>query len=283
MTATKVLLVLVGATTLLVNAPERFWVQNRSASWAGQAALKPGEIFRDRLQNGREGPEMVAVSTGSFEMGDILDSGKPVHTVHMRKPFGVSRYEVMFDQYDEFARMTGRASPGDEGWGRGKRPVINVSWNDAAEYTKWLSVQTGKRYRLPTEAEWEYVARSGGRDEKWSGTSREQELGDFAWYEANSSDRTQPVGTKKPNRIGLYDMSGNVWEWVEDCWHENYKGAPTDGIAWLVEAGGSCDQRVLRGGSWNAASVRLRSSLRNRRSTDNRTNYIGFRLVRDID
>src|SRR5262245_43552542 len=101
------------------------------------------------------------------------------------------------------------------------------------ECAKWLSEQTGKRYRLPSEAEWEYAARSGGKEEMWAGTSREKELGDYAWYRANSGAKTQPVGSKKPNGLGFYDMSGNVWEWIEDCWHWNYEDAPKDGSAWL--------------------------------------------------
>lgn len=115
--------------------------------------------------------------------------------------------------------------------------MINVSLADALEYANWLSEQTSKRYRLPTEAEWEYAARSGGKEERWAGTSRDEELGEYAWYQANSGGKTQSVGGKKPNSIGLYDMSGNVWEWVQDWLNKNYEGAPSDGRAWFREGG----------------------------------------------
>jgi hypothetical protein len=136
-------------------------------------ALKPGTVFRDTLRDGSPGPEMVVIPKGEFRMGDIQGSGdsdeRPVHLVRIPRPFAMSRYEVTFDEYDVFARTTGREQPADEGWGRGRRPVINVSWEDAVAYAKWLSEQTGKRYRLPTEAEWEYVARAGTETAYWWG------------------------------------------------------------------------------------------------------------------
>lgn len=135
--------------------------------------------------------------------------------------FKLGKFEVTFDEYYRFVLAKGMSLPEDQKWGRGRRPVINVSWEDSVKYAKWLSEQSGKRYRLPTEAEWEHAARSGGKDEVWAGTSSEQELGSFAWYAANSGG-TQEVGKKRSNALGLHDMSGNVREWVEDCWHENY-------------------------------------------------------------
>jgi formylglycine-generating enzyme required for sulfatase activity len=170
------------------------------------AYRKPGTIFRDTLKDGSSGPEMVVIPAGTFQMGDIhgmgQESEKPVHTVRIQKPFAIARYQVTFDEYDKYAKATGRDLSDDEGWGRGRRPVINVSWDDAVEYAKWLSTQIGKRYRLPTEAEWEYAARSGGKDQVWAGISREKELTDFAWYLENSGKRTQEVGRKKSERIG---------------------------------------------------------------------------------
>jgi formylglycine-generating enzyme required for sulfatase activity len=205
--------------------------------------------------------------------------GTPIHEVQFTTPFAIARYETTFDEYDRFAQATGRQLPSDEGWGRGTRPVINVSWDDAKAYAKWLSQQTGKRYRLPTEAEWEYAARSGGQDQTWAGTSNESQLKDYAVYGAKG---TELVGSKQPNRLGLYDMSGNVWEWVEDCWHEDYKDAPPDGSPWLGRNGGNCGLRVIRGGSWNSKPVTLRVSYRYGFFADSRDDSIGFRLAQDL-
>jgi formylglycine-generating enzyme required for sulfatase activity len=224
-------------------------------------------------------PQMIRISPGSFRMGGSEKDETPIHTVQFTKPFAMARYETTFDEYDRFAQATGRPLPKDEGWGRGTRPVINVSWDGATAYAQWLSQQTGKRYRLPTEAEWEYAARSGGKDEIWAGTSDKIQLREYAVYEA---DRTEPVGVKKPNGLGLHDMSGNVWEWVEDCWHEDYEDAPPDGSPWLEKNGGDCGQRVVRGGSWYFGPVSLRASDRGRGPTDDRGYGLGFRLVQDL-
>lgn len=163
----------------------------------------------------------------------------------------------------------------------GRWPVINVSWDDAKAYAKWLSEATGKRYRLPTESGWEYAARSiaKNKDDIWAGTSDEGELKDYAVYGAG---RTEPVGSKRPNSLGLYDMTGNVWEWVEDCWHENYKDAPTDGSAWLETGGRDCGRRVVRGGSWDGRPGTLRASYRSGGSAGYRNFHVGFRLVQDL-
>src|SRR5262245_24700801 len=153
-----------------------------------RAVSKPATVFRDKLKDGSQGPEMVVIPSGKFRMGDINSDGneseRPVHSVQINRPFAMACCEVTFEEYDRFASATGFELPHDRGWGRGQRPVINISWSDAVEYAKWLSAQTGKRYRLPTEAEWEYAARSGGKEETWAGTSREEELGEYAWYEA---------------------------------------------------------------------------------------------------
>lgn len=205
----------------------------------------------------------------------------PIHKVQFTKPFAIARYETTFEEYDSFARATGRPLPEDSGWGRVSRPVINVSLEDANAYAQWLSQQTGNRYRLPTEAEWEYAARSGGKNEWWAGTPAMAQLKKYAVYAA---DRTEPVGSKKPNGLGLYDMSGNVHEWVEDCWHENYTGAPTDGSAWLEVNGGDCGRRVIRGGSWNdLLPAYLRASSRYKYASVNLNDFgLGFRLVQDL-
>ncbi|MDH5740678.1 MAG: formylglycine-generating enzyme family protein, partial [Nitrospira sp.] len=196
------------------------------------------------------------------------------------EPFAMGQYEVTFEEYDRYVELTGSKRPEDREWGRGRRPVINVSWDDARAYATWLSQATGKRYRLPTETEWEYAARSGGKVEVWAGTSDEAQLKDYAVFKA---DRTEPVGSKKANGLGLYDMSGNVWEWVEDCWHENYTGAPADGSARLEANGGTCGRRVVRGGSWGYLPGTLRVSTRLWTYPDDRDYNIGFRLAQDLE
>jgi formylglycine-generating enzyme required for sulfatase activity len=250
--------------------------------------MKPGEVFRDRLKNGSEGPEMVVIPAGKFRMGDIQGKyGKdelPVHQVNFQKAFAASKYEITFAQYDEFAKATGRKLAEDEGWGRGRQPVIYVSWEDAVAYAKWLSEQTGKRYRLPTEAEWEYAARGGTETIYWWGNEIKPGVANCIGCGSRwDGKQPAPVGSFKPNPFGLYDTAGNVAERVQDCWHENYEGAPTDGSAWEEKNGGDCGRRVARGGNWYRAHDWARSSHRfsNRPSFSGRA--LGLRLVREID
>jgi formylglycine-generating enzyme required for sulfatase activity len=232
-------------------------------------------------------PQLETIPGGTFEQGDTHDRGneteQPVRKVSI-KPFAMGKFEVTFEEYKRFAIATKRLPlPHDEDWGRGRRPVINVSWNDVTAYATWLSEATGKRYRLPTESEWEYAARGGnGKDDVWAGTAEESTLGEYAVLYSDSVRRTAPVGSKKPNSLGLYDLSGNVWEWVEDCWHENYRGAPPDGSAWLKADSAKCESRVFRGGSWFGLPENLRASFRGRNFAGYRYNFIGFRLVQDL-
>lgn len=246
------------------------------------ALLKIQSLFISIYQS----PDMGILSGGTFQQGDLNGRGdhseQPVHEVTI-KSFVIGKYEVTFEEYDRYAVSTSRPLPGDQGWGRGRRPVINVSWQDAQDYAAWLSQQTSQRYRLPTEAEWEYAARSGGNYEIWAGTSDESQLKDYAVYYKNSDNRSATVGMKKPTRRGLYDMSGNVFEWVEDCWHKDYRGAPTDGSAWLETGGGGCNGRVARGGSLFSNPEDIRSSARGGIGAVNRSNAIGFRLAHDIE
>lgn len=215
---------------------------------------------------------MIKISGGTYAQG-----GREVRI----KPFAMGKYEVTFGEYDRYVELTGRRRPIHYAWGRERRPIIDVSWEDAVEYAKWLSKATGRSYRLPTESEWEYAARSGGKDEIWAGTSDESELKDYAVY--GEKDGTEPVGSKKPNKLGLYDMSGNVWEWVEDCWHGNYEGAPNDGSAWGEENDGDCGQRVLRGGDWSKEPKDLSVSGRNKQNLGARGRSRGFRLAQDME
>jgi len=249
----------------------------------------PGTIFCDTLKDSSQGPEMVIIPAGRFDMGDAWEDGyeceKPVHTVHIRRPFALSRFLITFEQYDTFAKNTDQRFPRDNSWGRGKQPVIDISWKDAKTYAEWLSQQTGEHYRLPSESEWEYAACSGKKKDKWAGTSIETELGNYAWYDQNSEGRVHPVGMKKPNGMGLYDMSGNVWEWVEDCWHEDgYLGAPNEGSVWQ-SYGEDCElrePRILRGGSWNCGAKSARSAHRHVYVPEHHYNIFGFRLARDL-
>ena len=224
-----------------------------------------------------DGPEMVVVLGDSFEMGDTQGQGfpdeKPVRTVRVAT-FAMGRCEVTFDEFDAFARATRRESPDDEGWGRGSRPVINVSWDDAVAYAQWLSGETGERYRLPSEAEWEYAARAGTETDFWWGNEIRQ-AGEV-WANCRDcgsewdSRQTAPVGSFQPNDFGVYDTAGNVWEWVQDC-------------SEAAGGGGDCAPRVIRGGSWFNAPWSLRSAFRNWDYADNRNFSLGFRLARDLE
>ena len=229
-------------------------------------------------------PEMVVIPGGRFRMGCVSglncqDNEKPVHRVRVAS-FELSKYEVTFEEYDRFIAATGRRSPEDQGWGRGRRPVIAVSWEDAVAYAEWLSAQTGERYRLPSEAEWEYAARAGSTTKYGWGN-------DIGHNRANcdgcgsqwDNEKTAPVGSFNPNAFELYDMHGNLWEWVQDCWNGSYQGAPADGSAWTR---GDCEVRVLRGGSWFKLPGDLRAASRFRNSTGLRYYYFGFRVARTL-
>jgi formylglycine-generating enzyme required for sulfatase activity len=230
-------------------------------------------------------PDMISVPQGTFRQGEIpgenYSGEQPLRDIHIKK-FAMGRFEVTFEEYDRFAISTGRPLPGEEGWGRERHPVINISWKDAVDYAAWLARETGYRSRLPTESEWEYASRNMGKGEIWAGTSEQEQLSTYAWFNTNSHGRTQPVGTQQPNGLGLHDLSGNVWEWVQDCWHDDYQHAPTNGAAWLEANDGMCGTRVRRGGGWTNAPMSLRSSFRNGYSADSRSIQIGFRLAQDI-
>ena len=228
--------------------------------------------------------EIVEIPGGRFRMGDLSVSGsrdeRPVHSVTVSS-FRMGKHEVTFSQWDVCVADGGCSHrPDDEGFGRGNRPVINVSWDDVQEFIAWLNARTDGGYRLPTESEWEYAARAGSKSlYSW------RDWGDGVGVNrANCTDcgsrwdRTAPVGSFPANAWGFHDMHGNVYEWVEDCWNRNYRGAPVDGSAW---ESGDCSLRVTRGGSWLSSSRSLRSANRSRAGRSTRDRRTGFRLARD--
>ncbi|MCB2261392.1 MAG: formylglycine-generating enzyme family protein [Candidatus Thiosymbion ectosymbiont of Robbea hypermnestra] len=252
-----------------------------------QPSALAGFGFRDRLQEGSLGPWMQPIPAGEFVMGSgnddpfALPDERPRHPVTITQAFALGRYPVTFEEYDRFVAATGRERPDDAGWGRGRRPVIDISWQDAVAYCAWLSKQTGARYRLLTEAEWEYAARAG-TDTHWFHGNDPAECDTYGWYHENAAGRTHPVGEKATNPWGLHEIAGNVWEWVQDCWHEDYSGAPSDGSAWDKESGGDCTWRVVRGGGWTFRPGFLRSAFRFwYTSNDVATFNLGFRLARE--
>ncbi|MBS1196829.1 MAG: hypothetical protein H6R18_614 [Proteobacteria bacterium] len=215
------------------------------------------------------------------------DDERPQRRVTIGYLLAVGKYPITFDEWDACVRDGGSDfTPGDEGWGRGQRPVINVSWYDAQTYLRWLNRKAGfqeedpRRYRLLSEAEWEFACRARNQGQ-WPFGDMEFQLREYAWYFDNSGKQTHPVGVKKPNPFGLFDMNGNVWEWVEDVWHRNYMGSPGNGSAWLT--GGDVSRRVLRGGAWIVRAERCRSASRLRDDPSNRDRCSGFRVARTLE
>ena len=226
--------------------------------------------------------EMVVIPAGRFRMGCLSNDDacredeKPVREVVIAS-FALSVHEVTFEDYDRFTYPN---KVDDEGWGRGQRPVINVSWSDATEYVAWLSSQTGAEYRLPSEAEWEYAARAGSATKYSWGNEIGSNRANCGWdYCGDQWAYTAPVGSFAPNAFGLHDMHGNVFEWVQDCLSASYAGAPVDGSAW---PSGDCSERVLRGGSWLDFPRYLRAAYRYRYPSGYGFSYLGFRVARTL-
>ncbi len=256
---------------------ELFQINDYSFEHFNKEVRKPPEfaVFRDRLRDGSVAPKMVVLPAGRFLMGSEEDEGrddeKPLHEVIL-PTFSIGKYALTFEEYDRFARATGREMPSDSGWGRGRRPVINVNWFDAKAYCDWLSMMTGKHYRLPSEAEWEYACRAGSVEKYATGNTITTEQANF------DGNKTLSVGRYPANPWGLCDMHGNVWEWVEDDWHKDYSEAPADGSAWVDGS----DVRVLRGGSWLLYDWFLRSAIRDAYGPVGRFNRAGFRLAQEL-
>ncbi|AKU21422.1 bifunctional serine/threonine-protein kinase/formylglycine-generating enzyme family protein [Massilia sp. NR 4-1] len=267
-------------------------------------------VLRDSFADGSgKGPELVLIPTGRFQMGGAphehavalkagsqqswLERETPQRWVGIEQSFALGRYPVTVREWRQFARATGWESKLDVDWGApgfaqdDQHPVVCVSWNDAQLYLQWLSDKTGQTYRLPSEAEWEYACRAGTRTAFSFGDTISTEQ---ANYDGNFTYNGGPRGTHRngtckvgsfpPNPWGLYDMHGNVWEWVQDTVHENYQGAPLDGRAW--EEGGDAARRILRGGAWLYNPRYLRSALRNGYSAVLANDVVGFRVARKL-
>ena len=240
--------------------------------------------FSDRMRNGSAGPEMIALRGGEFRRGDLQgdgDSDEQNTQIVRLQPFAIGIYEITFEEYDRFSQSTRHEIPDDQGWGRGRRPVINVSWESANAFVEWLSRQTGKRYRLPTDAEWEYAARGGTSTRFWWGDLQGE--GNANCAECRSlwdGEKSSPVGKFEPNPFGLHDTAGNVFEWVADCWNDSFSEAPADGSA-LDKPG--CGVRVIRGGAWSFPAKEIRSANRWRDFASRRSDDTGFRVVRELE
>ena len=252
---------------------------------AADRLLKPGDRFKECA----DCPEMVVVPAGEFMMGSAEDEKfhqeeeSPRHKVRIANALAVARFEATFEEWDACALVGGCANRQalDLGWGRGRRPVIFVTWKDAEQYAAWLAWRTGKPYRLLTEAEYEYATRAGAQTAyPWGDNIGKNNANCIGCGSKWDGKQTAPVGSFKPNAFGLYDMVGNVFEWVEDCVHNNYDGAPTDGSAWIE--GGNCENRVDRGGAWFVTPVTLRSAFRYGGAADGLMVGLGFRVGRTL-
>ena len=278
-----------------------FWVLHGCALQPREQ-WQPMHKFQDLLAKGDLAPKMVVVPAGSFMMGPTpeepvqLDTEQPRHKVTIKKAYAISQYEITFAEFDRFAEATGYRKPSDKGWGeaywgRTNMPVFDVTWQDAQRYVEWLSEQTGERYRLPSEAEWEYAARAGTTTAFSTGdcihTDQANFHGRYEFGDCPLPDayrgKAMPVGSFKPNAWGLYDVHGNMFEWTGDCWHPSYDGAPDDGTAWMNEGDDvNCERRVLRGGSWSGRPADIRSANRTHNDANFKSIFIGFRVVREL-
>lgn len=257
------------------------WIMRPNAlSLTQERGLQPNNEFKECAYGC---PTMVVIPPGKFTMGSSYEkeyTERPEHEVAISKPFAIGKFEVTFEQWDACVAAGGCPMASDSGFGRGLRPVINVSWEDAQQYVTWLANRTGKPYRLPTEAEWEYAA--------WAGSKiLGVDVGNYAWFQHNSGSFTQPVGQRKVNAFGLYDVYGNVWEWVRDWYHSDYIGAPSDGSAWITPSAENWlyprPLFVYRGGGWNDTRDALKQDRRRADPPAYHNNDLGFRVARTLD
>lgn len=253
-------------------------------SAAKERSLKPGDSFKECAENC---PEMIVIPTGSFMMGsrpidkNVWRNEFPQHQVTINKPFAVSKFELTFDAWDTCVAAGGCNGyrPNDQGLGRGQYPVINIAWEDAQRYVAWLSVVTGKTYRLLSESEYEYAARAGTQTAYPWGDDIGKNNANCLDCSSKWDGKIAPVGSFAANGFGLHDMVGNVGKWVEDCYHDNFEEAPTDGSPWTT---GNCTYRVARGGAYFNYAIVLRSAARNQVSTVVKSESFGFRVGRTL-
>lgn len=246
----------------------------------GLSATNGNLLNIDSTRGVDPGIRWVLVEGGTFRMGNdngLSPDESPEHVVTLSS-FEISATETTFEQYDRFCEATHRPKPNDNGWGRGAMPVINVSWNDAFEYCRWASTVTGSTIRLPTEAEWEYAAR-GGRKAGKNQFSGSNDPDVVAWYSENSGGKSHPVAGKKPNELGIYDMTGNVWEWCSDWYSDEYYSVSPKKDP-LGPAFGQ--HHVLRGGSWMSKAAYCHITARSSLRSDYVSVSNGFRVVREI-
>lgn len=257
----------------------------KEANASRQRAVRPGQKFKDCTS---ECPDMIVIPAGTFLMGSSATKQghqsfeQPQHKVTIVAPFAMAEFETTFAEWGACAAH-GDCDPHieDGSFGRGRQPIINVTWNDAERYAAWLAKITGKPYRLPSEAEYEYAARAGTETAyPWGDAIGKNNANCNGCGSRWDGLQTAPVGSFPPNRFGLYDMAGNVYEWVEDCLHAGYRDAPADGSPWIV--GGSCNGRMIRGGSWADDPSDLRSVGRTWSPAIIRRSFIGFRVARSL-
>ncbi len=250
------------------------------ASEAGykRSEFPPGQ--RDQLASGGQGPALLPLPTGTFMMGSERFSEKPPHFVKIENPVHMTVTEITFEEYEKFSIESGAPMPSDNGWGRKDRPVINVSWHDAQAYARWLSKQTGVTYRLPSESEWEWACGAGtGTLYPWGNDFKPGMANCRSCQPGTEAKQTVPTRSYPANSSGFHDMAGNVWEWVEDCWVDHYRDASQDQSPRKVS--GKCSNFTIRGGGWNSPDKQLSTTSRLGILGDTRSNYIGFRLVKD--
>ncbi len=247
-----------------------------------RVVAQPARSFSDSLIDGGDGPRMVQLRADEFAMGSGSTSPnfdeRPQRNVTLDR-YAIGRHEVTFADYARFMVSSGRLLPEDTGQQLADAPVVGISWQDAVDYTQWLSKQTGYHYRLPSEAEWEYAARGGnGGRYSWGSALEENRANCFGCSDPNTSNNTLPVGSFASNSYGLHDMTGNAREWVQDCYQTGYTNAPLDGGAVTLE---NCSAHVIRGGSFSTAEEKIRSASRDHAAGDSRLDDLGFRVVRE--